>query len=518
MTTVKAVCAAALAGVVCLHAAPGDLDAAFARFWSARDPSAAAKASSDIVRSGARFADVYARLQRGRPYAGHVATGLVQGRRTGLVGELAYTLEVPGSYDPARKYQVRIQLHGGVNRAAGAPRRPAGIGRLAGAEQIYILPQAWDEAPWWSNTQLENLRAILDIVKRTYNVDENRVAVAGVSDGGTGAYYVAMRDPTPYASFLPLNGSLLVLRSESIGVDGDLFPTNLRNRPFFIVNGGRDPLYPTAAVEPYLDHLHRGGVTTVYRPQPDAGHDTSWWPQEKDAFEAFVRDHPRVPLPDRLTWESSNTQTWGRAHWVVIESLGPRPGEAQTMPDLNDFAPPRVVDFGIRMDGLKIARVVKGSSADRMGLQAGDTIVRIDDQPIAASADIVNRFQAHPEGSAIRFTVGRGGRQLALAGAFNPTPVEPEATTIFRHQSRSGRIDLQRAGNSIDATTRGIAELTLLLSPDQFDFSRPVKVTTNGHVAFEGMVENSVATLMKWAARDNDRTMLFGAEVKIKVR
>jgi hypothetical protein len=28
-------------------------------------------------------------------------------------------------------------------------------------------------------------------------------------------------------------------------------------------------------------------------------------------------------------------------------------------------------------------------------------------------------------------------------------------------------------------------------------------------------VEPSVATLLKWAARDNDRTMLFGAEVNI---
>ena len=108
--------------------------------------------------------------------------------------------------------------------------------------------------------------------------------------------------------------------------DGDLFPTNLRNRPFFVVNGGRDPLYPTSTVEPYLEHLRDGGVTMVYHPQPEAGHDTSWWPQEKDAFEAFVREHPRAPLPDRLTWESSSTQAGGRAHWVVIESLGPRPG------------------------------------------------------------------------------------------------------------------------------------------------------------------------------------------------
>ena len=67
-----------------------------------------------------------------------------------------------------------------------------------------------------------------------------------------------MRDTTPYA-ILPLNGYILVLRSGSIGVTGELFPNNLRNRPFFVVNGGRDPLYPTATVEPYLEHLSKEG-------------------------------------------------------------------------------------------------------------------------------------------------------------------------------------------------------------------------------------------------------------------
>jgi hypothetical protein len=43
-----------------------------------------------------------------------------------------------------------------------------------------------------------------------------------------------------------------------------------------------------------------------------------------------------------------------------------------------------------------------------------------------------------------------------------------------------------------------------------------VKVTVNGRVAFDGRVERSLATLMKWAARDNDRTMLFGAEIRIR--
>jgi hypothetical protein len=34
---------------------------------------------------------------------------------------------------------------------------------------------------------------------------------------------------------------------------------------------------------------------------------------------------------------------------------------------------------------------------------------------------------------------------------------------------------------------------------------------------FNGRVERNLKTLMHWAARDNDRTMLYGAELKIKL-
>ena len=115
--------------------------------------------------------------------------------------------------------------------------------------QLSRVAQAWAEAQWWSPAQDDNVAAILDLVKRRYNVDENRVVLSGVSDGGTAAFYVAMRDTTPYASFLPLNGFIMVLRNRDVGVVGALFPHNLTNKPFFVVNGGQDRLYPAARVD-----------------------------------------------------------------------------------------------------------------------------------------------------------------------------------------------------------------------------------------------------------------------------
>jgi hypothetical protein len=37
----------------------------------------------------------------------------------------------------------------------------------------------------------------------------------------------------------------------------------------------------------------------------------------------------------------------------------------------------------------------------------------------------------------------------------------------------------------------------------------------NGKRAFQGAVKKDVGTLLRWAARDNDRTMLYGAEIRI---
>src|SRR4029078_1779754 len=280
---------------------PAPLCGALPRYGDARNPNDAAKAASDIVKAAPAFDEVYARLQGGRTYAKTPPTRDIPGGRG---GRFEYWLNVPASYDPARRYQARIQLHGGVMRPD-ASLRGDGTVRLPGDEQIYISPSGWSDAPWWSEAQVENVRLIVDAVKRTYNVDENRVALSGVSDGGTGAYYVAMRDTTPYASFLPLTGYVLVLRSPELNV-GDLFLNNLRNKPLFVVNGGKDPLYPIDTVEPSLVHMSSrgvgpssvpmssGGVAIVYRPQPDAGHDTSWWPKVKDDFETFVRTHPRI--------------------------------------------------------------------------------------------------------------------------------------------------------------------------------------------------------------------------------
>jgi len=411
---------------------------AFDGFLGAADRDAAAKVTPEVVASGVTFEDAYARLKQGRSYSRTVPHGLQHLKNHTSDGlEHEFIVIVPDDYDASRAYQVRVQLHGGIARPSPDPAR-AGVDRIVGSrDQIYVHPVGWVRAMWWQANQVENLGGILDSLKRTYNVDENRVHLTGISDGGTGAYFFAFRDTTPWASFLPLNGHMIVLANPDSGADGDIHPGNARNKPFFIVNGGRDPLYPTRSVEPFINHLRTIGTEVVYHPQPTAGHNTDWWPTEKDSFEQFVREHPRDPLPDRLSWETDRTDRYNRAQWLIVDELGAVPGEAP-LPDTN------LMELEI------------------------------------------------------------GSRKIT--------------TDVFPRTEPPGRVDLVRTGNAIEASTTGVRAFTLLLSPDELDFAAPVKVLTNGHVAFDGKVQKSVPTLLKWAARDNDRTMRFGAEIKILVK
>jgi hypothetical protein len=88
----------------------------------------------------------------------------------------------------------------------------------------------------------------------------------------------------------------------------------------------------------------------------------------------------------------------------------------------------------------------------------------------------------------------------------------------FVHKQPSGRVELKKKGNIVQARTQGVKEFKLLLSPETFDFQNPIQVFTNGVRVFPGKVVKDPGVLLRWAARDFDRTMLFGTELTVKVR
>lgn len=84
-------------------------------------------------------------------------------------------------------------------------------------------------------------------------------------------------------------------------------------------------------------------------------------------------------------------------------------------------------------------------------------------------------------------------------------------------ESFGGGIDARRQGNTVDVRANGVRRYRLLFSPEEFDLDSEIVVKTNGQKSFRGIVPRSLATLLHWAARDMDRTMLFAAELSVEV-
>ena len=166
--------------------------------------------------------------------------------------------------------------------------------------------------------------------------------------------------------------------------------------------------------------------------------------------------------------------------------------------------------------GTRIVQVIPETDAAAMGLTVGDKILEIDGRPIAALPDILAAFERNT-GPTITVVVDRGGQRLALKGRFPPEPQRGPGRRLFARRGPSGRVDVVRRGNTFEARSRGVARFTLLLSPDVVDFATPVVVTVNGQRVHDGPVGRDVATLLTWAARDDDRTMLYGAALSLAV-
>ena len=503
-----------------------DLEPAVADFWGAGSAEEIDRAVERILVLDPGIETLWPLVRAGGAYDADVPRGRqVLTRRNPEGVEYRTIAWIPSGYDPARRYPVRVYLHGGVSR----PRRDEAAWwrnqeRYARDDAIVLYPESWGETMWWQASQIENLAGVVNDIKRTYNVDENQVHLLGVSDGATGAFYHAFKAPTPWAGFLSFNGHPAVLASPSTAADGQMYVANLRNKPFFAINGGQDRLYPISSVVPFLQLFVDAGVYVDFRPKPEAGHNMQWWDEESPQIDAFIVAQTRRPFPDRLVWETESTERFNRAHWVVITELGRVDGET-TFDDFNEIAsraPSVPIGFNqlglLDTGGIVLIDVVAGSIAETAGVRAGDVLVGVNGRAVATVDDLREAVQAPRDGPGMDVEVEREGERLAFVLTPPSETPAPPPRTAFPRPAPAGRVQLLRDGNDIVVVARGVRRYTLLLSPEQFDFSQPMRVTTNDVLSFEGVVEPDPAVLLRWAARDRDRTMLFGAELDIEVR
>jgi serine protease DegS len=95
--------------------------------------------------------------------------------------------------------------------------------------------------------------------------------------------------------------------------------------------------------------------------------------------------------------------------WLGIEAqdLNPELAESFKLPDTN---------------GVLVAGVLRGGPADQSGLEPGDVLVSINDEPVIDSRDSLNRIAAYVPGTTIKLGIIRSGKKIQLEAVISERP------------------------------------------------------------------------------------------------
>ncbi|PIP11882.1 MAG: hypothetical protein COT45_03500 [bacterium (Candidatus Stahlbacteria) CG08_land_8_20_14_0_20_40_26] len=433
-----------------------------------------------------------------------------------------YHIYIPEDYNPNKKYMVFFYLHGLVSRDELIPKdefiekRSFWVDEAKKEEFIYVLPMGRAGATWWNEIGAQHILKILENVKRRYNIDENRVFLSGFSDGGSGAYYMALNYSTPFAGFISLNGHIGVAQAGG----NPIYLPNLYNRPLYIVNTGKDYLYPIDEVTPYIEKICQIAGEVTFKTYQEFGHlpPFGYRDKEKPLILEFMRNTEREPFSSRLKWETSSPDL-GRIDWLKIEKIEDISNNVE-FDDLNPITTYKRVTIGVDIDygfkgkGVRIKKIRENTLAERLNLKSGDVIIGLDDKETDKPSTLREIISEKRPGDQISLIIIRNNKRLTFEGKFE----KPEPEPAFSREKLSGRIEAEVTGNRIDVKVKNIGAYTVFISRDQFDIDKDIEIYTNGELSFKGKIKPDIEFMLRQATKDMDRSMIFIGKIEIAVK
>ena len=275
-----------------------------------RDRAARQRLMFDIARSEAGFAYIEAALRNSALREPQPA-GLVEG--TFMVDEVLarakYACYVPNGYDPRRPWPLILAFH-----------RDSDTGKehfynwenVAQTEKVLICcPTAPQEGKWKFDdlhlplSALRHLRAI-------YNIDTDRVSVAGTGGGGLLAWAVAIRHPDRFAA--------LVVRNTRIDEVSRLYLPAANNLAIYQLVSERAPPEMIGTLREADSALARWKYPARREEVP--GHRHPAMPELNPKVGQWLTDKRRNPYPHTVRLISFQHEN-AESYWVRIDRFAP---------------------------------------------------------------------------------------------------------------------------------------------------------------------------------------------------
>jgi phospholipase/carboxylesterase len=185
-----------------------------------------------------------------------------------------FSAYVPEYYDPETAWPLVVALHGGSGNGRAFLWSWLRDARSRGA--ILVSPTAIGRT--WAlsgeDPDTPNLGRLLNYVRGRWNIDQTRILLTGMSDGGTFCYVSGLEPASPFTHLAPVSAAFHPMLASFAE------PERLRDLPIHIVHGALDWMFPVDVAREAAQDLTRAGAAVTYLEIDDLSHT---YPREANA-------------------------------------------------------------------------------------------------------------------------------------------------------------------------------------------------------------------------------------------
>jgi predicted peptidase len=202
-------------------------------------------------------------------------------RSVELAEQGGYILVAPMGYNSGGWYGIPP----GPPRPAGA-NAAAQRGRGAGTPRPVIGGTAITDVAKVREASEKDVMTVLDMIRKEFTVDENRIYLMGHSMGGAGTYYLGSKYAKQWAALAPIAPAAMGMTNDRVKVLQGIKEAGL---PMLVSMGDADEAVPVANVRMWVDTMKELQLKYEYKEYPGVTHGPIMGASMADIYAFFAK-------------------------------------------------------------------------------------------------------------------------------------------------------------------------------------------------------------------------------------
>ena len=117
---------------------------------------------------------------------------------------------------------------------------------------------------WGTLENQDKIRILLELASRYWSIDLDRVAVAGYSSGGNGAWFFSETQPAIFSAGIAMASGYNVFRPDNT--------VRTIGSPMYVIHGEEDDFFPIDTVQYWVEQTVAAGSDVTFVKAPGLGH------------------------------------------------------------------------------------------------------------------------------------------------------------------------------------------------------------------------------------------------------